>query len=158
MAVRGNCFAAFATLWQARARRATLERAGADYCRKLCCGSVLGFMLCVPARFSNFLPPSDYARKPFITRLRVGEGLVGHIAAVASPLALADAQSHPNFAYRPETGEEIFLVSYGCSLLCGRVVGVLVVQNRIARDYNEEDVKPSNHRHGGLRKWSAAAN
>src|SRR5262249_8430716 len=42
------------------------------------------------------------------TRLRVGEGLVGVIAATARPLALADAQSHQSFAYRPETGEEIF--------------------------------------------------
>ena len=33
------------------------------------------------------------------TRLRVGEGLVGVIAATARPLALADAQSHPDFAY-----------------------------------------------------------
>ena len=42
------------------------------------------------------------------TRLRVGEGLVGDIAAHARPLALDDAQHHPQFAYRPETGEEIF--------------------------------------------------
>ena len=31
------------------------------------------------------------------TRLRVGEGLVGVIAATARPLALADAQAHPEF-------------------------------------------------------------
>ena len=42
------------------------------------------------------------------TRLRVGEGLVGDIAAHGRPLALDDAQSHPQFAYRPETGEEIY--------------------------------------------------
>ena len=42
------------------------------------------------------------------TRLRVGEGLIGDIAAHARVLNLADAQSHPNFAYRPETGEEKF--------------------------------------------------
>ena len=41
------------------------------------------------------------------TRLRVGEGLVGDIAAHARPLALDDAQHHPQFVYRPETGEEI---------------------------------------------------
>src|SRR6201985_120451 len=42
------------------------------------------------------------------TRLRIGEGLVGDIAAHARPLALADAWSHPMFAYRPETGEDIY--------------------------------------------------
>ncbi|KAF0220597.1 MAG: phosphotransferase system enzyme I, partial [Rhodospirillaceae bacterium] len=70
------------------------------------------------------------------TRLRVGEGLVGDIAAHARPLALADAQSHPNFAYRPETGEEIFHSLMGVPIIRGgRVVGVLVVQNRTMRHY-----------------------
>ena len=42
------------------------------------------------------------------TRLRIGEGVVGDVAAHARPLALADARSHPSFSYRPETGEEAF--------------------------------------------------
>ena len=42
------------------------------------------------------------------TRLRVGEGLIGDIAAHARPLTLDDAQTHPQFACRPETGEEIY--------------------------------------------------
>ena len=40
--------------------------------------------------------------------LKVGRGLVGLIAAQARPLNLPDAQSHPAFAYLPETGEEIY--------------------------------------------------
>jgi len=76
------------------------------------------------------------------TRLAVGEGLVGEIAAHARPLALADAQSHPNFAYRPETGEEIYHSLAGVPLLRGgRVLGVLVVQNRTFRDYDEEEIE-----------------
>src|ERR1700692_3916719 len=76
------------------------------------------------------------------TRLRVGEGLVGDIASHARPLALADAQSHPNFAYRPETGEEIYKSLMGVPILRGgRVVGVLVVQNRKARNYSEEEIE-----------------
>lgn len=76
------------------------------------------------------------------TRLRVGEGLVGDIAAHARPLALSDAQSHPNFAYRPETGEEIFHSLLGVPILRGgRVLGVLVVQNRTFRDYEEEEIE-----------------
>jgi len=39
--------------------------------------------------------------------LRVGQGLVGTIAAEARPLNLPNAQSHPAFRYLPETGEEI---------------------------------------------------
>ena len=76
------------------------------------------------------------------TRLRVGEGLVGDIAAHARPLALDDAQSHPQFAYRPETGEEIYHSLAGVPILrMGRVLGVLVVQNRTRRQYDEEEIE-----------------
>src|SRR5438105_13604755 len=76
------------------------------------------------------------------TRLRVGEGLVGAIAASARPLALADAQSHPDFAYRPETGEEVYHPLMGVPILRGnRVLGVLVVQNRTLRHYTEDEVE-----------------
>ncbi|HLI19952.1 MAG TPA: phosphoenolpyruvate--protein phosphotransferase [Stellaceae bacterium] len=76
------------------------------------------------------------------TRLRVGEGLVGVIAAAARPIALADAQSHPDFAYRPETGEEIYHSLMGVPILRnGRVLGVLVVQNRTTRHYDEDEIE-----------------
>jgi phosphotransferase system, enzyme I, PtsP len=76
------------------------------------------------------------------TRLRVGEGLVGDIAAHARPLALAEAQSHPNFAYRPETGEEIYHSFLGVPVMRGgKVMGVLVVQNVISRSYSSADVE-----------------
>jgi phosphotransferase system enzyme I (PtsP) len=76
------------------------------------------------------------------TRLQVGEGIVGDIAAHARALALADAQSHPNFAYRPETGEEIYHSLMGVPVIgAGRVLGVLVVQNRTRRNYTEEEVE-----------------
>ena len=76
------------------------------------------------------------------TRLRVGEGIVGDIAARARPLALADAQKHPSFVFRPETGEEIYHSMLGVPILRdGRVVGVLAVQNRTQRRYGEEEVE-----------------
>jgi phosphotransferase system, enzyme I, PtsP len=76
------------------------------------------------------------------TRLRVGEGLVGDIAAHARPLALADAQNHPQFAYRPETGEEIYHSLAGVPIVrANRVHGVLVVQNRTRRQYDEEEIE-----------------
>ncbi len=76
------------------------------------------------------------------THLRIGEGLVGDIAAHARPLALSDAQSHPNFAYRPETGEERFHSLMGVpAIRNGRVVGVLVVQNQTQRHYTEEEIE-----------------
>jgi len=76
------------------------------------------------------------------TQLRLGEGLVGLIATTARPLNLADAPSHPNFSYRPETGEDPFSTFLGVPItLDGRVVGVLVVQNRRGTGYADEDVE-----------------
>src|ERR671912_187640 len=76
------------------------------------------------------------------TTLKAGEGLVGLIAATAEPLALNDAQSHPAFSYRPETGEEVYHAFLGVPLLrAGNTLGVLVVQNRTFRAYAEEEVE-----------------
>jgi len=76
------------------------------------------------------------------TRLRVGEGLVGVIAARTRPLALSDAQHHPAFVFRPETGEEVYHSLMGVPILRGgRVLGVLVVQNRTRRRYVAEEIE-----------------
>lgn len=77
-----------------------------------------------------------------MTRLRVDEGLVGDIAAHAHPLALSDAQAHPKYVYRPETGEEIYRSFLGVPIIRGRrVVAVLVIQNRSSRQYAEEEIE-----------------
>ena len=77
-----------------------------------------------------------------LTRLRVGEGLVGEIAAHARAVALADAWSHPQFVYRPETGEDFFRSLMGVPMLqAGRVIGVLVVQTRDQRPFNDWEVE-----------------
>jgi len=74
--------------------------------------------------------------------LRIGEGLVGTIAEDARPLNLSDAQNHPAFQYLPETGEEIYSSFLGVPILrAGRTLGVLVVQNRASRSYDEEEVE-----------------
>lgn len=76
------------------------------------------------------------------TTLRKGEGLVGLIAETAEPLALADAQLHPAFMYRPETGEEIYSSFLGVPILRGgNTLGVLVVQNKARRTYSEEEIE-----------------
>ncbi len=77
-----------------------------------------------------------------LTSLQLGEGLVGTIAAQAEALNLSDAQSHPAFAYRPETGEESYSSFLGVPILRGgQTLGVLVVQNRARRVYTEEEVE-----------------
>ena len=77
-----------------------------------------------------------------VTRLRFGEGLIGDIAAHANPLALSDAQAHPSFALRPETEEEEFHSFLGVPILrAGRVIGVLSVQNKVERNYTDEETE-----------------
>ncbi len=77
-----------------------------------------------------------------MTTMRAGEGLVGLIAETAEVLNLSDAQQHPRFSYRPETGEEIYNSFLGVPILrTGNTVGVLVVQNSARRTYTEEETE-----------------
>jgi phosphotransferase system enzyme I (PtsP) len=76
------------------------------------------------------------------TRLRVGEGIVGICAASGQPMNLPDAQNHPSFAYRPETGEDLFASMCAVPVRrSGRTMGVLAVQNRSPRRYDAEEVE-----------------
>ncbi|NTD88331.1 phosphoenolpyruvate--protein phosphotransferase [Agrobacterium tumefaciens] len=77
-----------------------------------------------------------------LAQLKMGQGLVGTIAASAQPLNLSDAQAHPAFRYLPETGEEIYHSFLGVPILrSGRTLGVLVVQNKVSRTYREDEVE-----------------
>jgi len=76
------------------------------------------------------------------TRLEPDEGLVGLIASNARPVNLPDAQSHPAFSLRPETGEESYSSFLGVPVLRGgRTLGVLTIQNVKPRKYNDEEVE-----------------
>lgn len=77
-----------------------------------------------------------------VTRMKPGEGLIGEIMKQGAPLNLADAPEHPAFSYRPETGEDPYHAFLGVPLLRGgRAIGVLVVQNRTARVYTDDEVE-----------------
>ena len=74
------------------------------------------------------------------TVLKADEGLVGLVASEANPINLSDAQNHPAFSFRPETGEEIYHSFLGVPVLrAGNTLGVLTVQNRARRTYTEEE-------------------
>jgi len=76
------------------------------------------------------------------TVMRADEGLVGLVASQASAINLSNAQAHPAYSYRPETGEEIYHSFLGVPVLrAGNTLGVLVVQNRARRTYSEEEVE-----------------
>ncbi len=77
-----------------------------------------------------------------ITRMSVGEGLVGTIAGNVETLNLAEATAHPDFSYRPETGEDKYHSFAGVPIVRSeRAVGVLCVQHADPRRYEEEEIE-----------------
>ena len=68
------------------------------------------------------------------------EGLVGLVASRAEPVNLEHAETHPRFAYFPETGEEKFSSFLGAPIIHQRdVLGVLVVQQQERRRFDESE-------------------
>ena len=77
-----------------------------------------------------------------VTRMAIGEGLVGTIAQNTETLNLAEATAHPDFSYRPETGEEKFHSFAGVPIVRRqRAVGVLAVQHSDPRRYEEVEIE-----------------
>jgi phosphotransferase system, enzyme I, PtsP len=77
-----------------------------------------------------------------VTKLAMGEGLVGTIAEQIATLNLDEATSHPDFAYKPETGEELFHSFAGVPIVRREdAVGVLCVQHAEPRKYEEVEIE-----------------
>ena len=77
-----------------------------------------------------------------VTRLALGEGLVGTIARDVAILNLDEASHHPEFAYRPETGEELFHSFAGVPIVRReRAIGVLSVQHGEPRAYVDVEIE-----------------
>ncbi len=76
------------------------------------------------------------------TRLRVGEGIIGIVAASGDALNLADAQNHPRFVYRAEIGEDAMVSMLAMPIRrAGRILGVLAVMSRQARVFAPVEVE-----------------
>jgi len=77
-----------------------------------------------------------------VTKLAFGQGLTGFIAKNVETLNLDKAASHPDFQYRPETGEEKFHSFAGVPIIRNtRSVGVLCAQHIEPRRYSEEEIE-----------------
>ena len=77
-----------------------------------------------------------------VTKLALGEGLVGTIADDVEVLNLDEAASHPDFAYKPETGEERYHSFAGVPIIRReRAVGVLAVQHSEQRKYQDVEIE-----------------
>ncbi|MEP3029689.1 MAG: phosphoenolpyruvate--protein phosphotransferase [Erythrobacter sp.] len=77
-----------------------------------------------------------------VTRMAIGEGLTGTIAENVETLNLAEAKAHPDFLYRPETGEDKFHSFAGVPIVYRqRAVGVLSVQHVEPRRYEDIEIE-----------------
>ena len=77
-----------------------------------------------------------------VTKLAVGEGLTGYIAKNVETLNLDEAASHPDFQYRPETGEEKFHSFAGVPIIRNQqAIGVLCAQHVEPRRYSEVEIE-----------------
>ncbi|WP_028693298.1 phosphoenolpyruvate--protein phosphotransferase [Pseudomonas cremoricolorata] len=66
------------------------------------------------------------------------EGLVGLVGTREEPLNLEDAAAHPRYRYFAETGEERYASFLGAPIIHHRrVVGVLVIQQKERRQFDE---------------------
>lgn len=75
-------------------------------------------------------------------RLKVGEGVVGNVAANSRPLVLSDVKHHPSFKYFPEAGEDHLNAFAGIPITrAGRLLGTLTVQNAEKRLYKNEETE-----------------
>jgi phosphotransferase system enzyme I (PtsP) len=72
-------------------------------------------------------------------RLGLSEGLVGLVGARAEPVNIDNATEDPHYRYFPETGEESYPSFLGVPIMHNRkVLGVLVVQRRVAQRYTQD--------------------
>ncbi len=77
-----------------------------------------------------------------VTRMALGEGLTGTLVANNETLNLAEARAHPDFQYRPETGEDKFHSFAGVPIVYReRVVGALNVQHVEPRRYEDVEIE-----------------
>lgn len=76
-----------------------------------------------------------------VVSMSLSEGLVGLCASREEPINLQDAATHPSYLYFPETGEERYNAFLGVPIMHRRkVMGVLVVQQRENRRFDEAEV------------------
>ncbi|TMO65189.1 phosphoenolpyruvate--protein phosphotransferase [Pseudoalteromonas aurantia] len=88
------------------------------------------------------LMASDGLNPEAIGHFNVGftEGLVGLVAQREEPINIAHAQSHPRFKHAPEVNEEGFNAFLSVPVVHQRkVLGVIVVQQRVARVFSHDE-------------------
>ncbi len=95
-----------------------------------------------PENNQHVLMATQGFRKDAIGKVRLnqGEGLVGMVVTREEPVNLDDAPSHPNYQFIVETGEQPYHGFLGVPIIQhGKVLGVLVVRQRVSRKFDDEE-------------------
>ena len=75
-------------------------------------------------------------------RMGLHEGLAGLVAEHVQPVAVEQVKNHPRYKYFSESGEEAYQSFLGVPLIeSGVLQGVLVVQTREARTFQDDEIK-----------------
>ncbi len=104
---------------------------------------VCSIYLKLPGNKRLTLMASDGLNPTAIRRITLDpdEGLIGQVTKRAEPVNLSDAATHPSYKFIPETGEEKYHAFLGVPIVHRRrSLGVLVIQQRAEREFDEEHV------------------
>lgn len=94
------------------------------------------------ARHENVLMATDGLNPESVgkVRLKFGQGVTGLVGKKEEVLNLADAASHPDFYFLPQTGEDRFHAFLGVPIIHHRkLLGIMVLQ-RFARETFDESI------------------
>jgi len=97
-----------------------------------------------PDRANLVLAATVGLRKECIGSLRmaVHEGLTGLVAELVRPVSVDQVKTHPRFKYFRDAGEDAYQSFLGVPLIDrGVLQGVLVVQTKEARVFNEDEIR-----------------
>ena len=97
-----------------------------------------------PDRINLVLAATVGLRPQCIGTLRMAthEGLVGLVAEELRAIAVEEVKNHPRFKYFSEAGEDAYRSFLGVPLIDqGLLVGVLTVQTKTPRFYNEDEIR-----------------
>lgn len=104
---------------------------------------VSSMYLVMPGQERLVLMATEGLNQFAIGRVQLGfdEGLVGLVAQRAEPVNLDEAPEHPRYKFFPETGEQRYHAFLGVPIIHRRrVLGVLVVQERVSRCFDDSAV------------------
>lgn len=95
--------------------------------------------LLTPDRYLEVYALYDsYAPHEKKVRFRIGEGIVGFIAASQKSLICENIARHPNFLFRPGIADHINLALLGVPLISSRgTIGVLTLQNPLSKPFDQ---------------------